>query len=116
MSESVTINGINLDLERIIDFNTKTITNFQLPEWVNQAPEIKENFYTKEITEFYYVVRVNDFDRWNLEKVYANHSTIQLIDTIYGVNLNVWITNIKAEYSFKKNITWIVSLNLIGAL
>jgi hypothetical protein len=108
-------NNIVFDTQRIIGFNIGSINKVQLPEWLNEAESMNINFFNSELTKIQYTVRLNDISKWNLDKKFRDHSLIRLIDSIYGINSDVYLISVKSEYSFNNYTTpWKTNIVMIG--
>lgn len=112
----VTIN--ETDYSFVIDVEFSQIKNVMLPEYINiTGPDvdIDTNVWNQGVKRITYTMRVTDVEKWVLDQLLTGHIPINLTDSTYGLNNNVWVAGITADYQRNMNdiYRWLITIELI---
>ena len=114
----ITLNNIDYDFILRTDITKRS--RVMMPKYINQVPEIDTNVWSKRATVVTYEMRVTDAEKWVLDQLLEGHTTIILVDDIYGFNHNVWLRSIEVDYTRDENdiYRWrlIIELIIISAV
>lgn len=99
---AVTLGGASLT--NIIDTLFTEINRVSIPEFVNTAPTLGTEVWSKKPMKITYILRVTHAMKWILDQKIVAYTSITLNDTTYSINTTVWIT--KVAVVWEGNINW----------
>lgn len=99
---SIYINDVAYN--HIIDTSFSKSSIVSIPEWINSAPEIDTNVWSKKPLVIIYTLRITDAEKWALDQLLIAHQKIYIEDDIYIIDADVWIRSINAKW--KGDIDW----------
>lgn len=70
------------------------------PEYLNQNDvTLDENVWNRGPLYVTYVMRLTSLERWVLDQILLAHALVNLTDSIYGLNNDVWIKDIRERWA-----------------
>lgn len=109
----VTIDGVKYNY--VLDVAFGYGDHVALPEWINLDEELDSNVWNKHVQSISYTLRLNDMERWRIEKLFRNHKKIVLYDDIIRQFFLIFITSISVNYENYKNIEypWVTEISVV---
>ena len=110
---AVTLDGNTLT--NIIDTLFSESSKISEPNWINQNPELQTTVWSKKPLKVTYVLMATDDLKWEIDQIVVGASAVTLVDTIYSINDNYWLSSVSAKWAGDKNweYSWRIEIELI---
>jgi len=110
---AITLDGETYDY--IVDVLFSESNDVTEGEFLNQDDvTLDETVWNRGPLKITYILRLTSAQKWVLDQLLLAHTAVNLTDTKYGINNNVWVSNIETEWNpDNHNYPWTLTLDLV---